>query len=77
MEKKVFINIEDSHSGHDDSYSSQTSTQGVLRLLGHVVCLCKNIYFSVGLVGTDANVGAHRSDQIHAEAPGLVAPIHK
>ena len=33
MEKKVFINIEDSHSGHDDSYSSQTSTQGVLRLL--------------------------------------------
>ena len=27
MEKKVFINIEDSHSGHDDSYSSQTSTQ--------------------------------------------------
>ena len=31
MEKKVFINIEDSHSGHDDSYSSQTSTQGVLR----------------------------------------------
>ena len=33
MEKKVFINIEDSHSGHGDSYSSQTSTQGILRLL--------------------------------------------
>ena len=33
MEKQVFINIEGSHSGPEDSYSSQTNTQGVLRLL--------------------------------------------
>lgn len=31
--KQVFINIEGSHSGPEDSYSSQTNTQGVLRLL--------------------------------------------
>ncbi len=33
MEKQVFINIEGSHSRPEDSYSSQTNTQGVLRLL--------------------------------------------
>ena len=33
MEKQVFINIEGSHSGPEDSYSAQTNTQGVLRLL--------------------------------------------
>ena len=33
MEKQVFINIEGSHSGPEDSYSSQTNTQGVLRML--------------------------------------------
>ena len=32
MEKQVFINIEGRHSGSEDSYSSQTNTQGVLRM---------------------------------------------
>ena len=45
MEKKVFINIEDSHSGHDDSYSSQTSTQD-----GGLVTMTRNGAYTTQMV---------------------------
>ena len=57
MEKKVFINIEDSHSGHDDSYSSQTSTQGVLRLL-------ENGYIEDGGLVTMTRNGAYTTQMV-------------
>ena len=72
MEKKVFINIEDSHSGHDDSYSSQTSTQGVLRLLGHIVDVAQDVYLVSAFIGTDVGIRAQLTYPVDVKAFELV-----